>query len=272
MMPRTQIELYDQTSSTSSPYSNVAWRPKASSESFVKPPAFRGVPSDDTEWTNTEWYDLMAWLARPSSAKSIVTRLFDLVVASTALLVLAPLMVFIAACLKLASSGPIIYGSPRLAHQNGVFRAWKFRSMYKDADDRLQDLLNADTSLREEYALYRKLTNDPRITPIGRVLRRTSLDELPQLVNVLMGQMSVVGPRPKLLNEADLYGQALGSILQVKPGLTGLWQIKGRSRVTIQDRIIIDLAYVYNRNLLDDLLICVRTIALLVLPRRSGAM
>lgn len=206
----------------------------------------------------------------PTAVRRFTVRCFDLVVATLALVGFAPFLVVVAALVKATSRGPVFYGSWRIG-RHGDFRAWKFRSMHVDADERLADLLAADPALATEYALYRKLERDPRMTGFGRLLRRSSLDELPQLVNVIAGQMSVVGPRPKLPNERAHYGDALAVVLQVKPGLTGLWQVSGRSRVPLDERVALDLRYVERPTLRGDLAICARTVVQLLRPDRNGA-
>ncbi len=198
-------------------------------------------------------------------------RSFDLAVAGTTLLMIAPALLVIAALVKVTSRGPVLYGSQRLASDKPTFTAWKFRSMHENADDRLAELLAVDREARTEYDLHRKLADDPRLTRLGRLLRVTSIDELPQLINILVGEMSVVGPRPKLLNERGFYGDQLPLVLSTKPGLTGLWQISGRSKLTMDERVALDVQYVMQRTFLGDLKICAVTAAQLLRPRRHGA-
>ena len=198
-------------------------------------------------------------------------RVFDLTVAVTAILVMAPVMLLVALLVKVSSPGPVLYGSPRLSSRKPVFKAWKFRSMYLDADLRLASLLENDPVAAEEYAIYRKLSHDPRITTVGRFIRSLSLDELPQLFNILVGEMSVVGPRPKLQNECGLYREALSTVLSVKPGLTGLWQVSGRNWLPVDERIALDLEYVRRRTLGGDVAICLKTFMQLWRPRKHGA-
>ena len=136
-------------------------------------------------------------IARPSFASRFAVRSFDLVVATTALIALAPVMLAVAIAVRLDSPGPVLYGSPRVGHRKPTFKAWKFRSMVPDADRALQRVLEADSEAAREYREFHKLKNDPRLTRAGRFIRQTSLDELPQLINIVRGEMSVVGPRPK---------------------------------------------------------------------------
>jgi lipopolysaccharide/colanic/teichoic acid biosynthesis glycosyltransferase len=201
-----------------------------------------------------------------------VVRTFDLVVAISALVLLFPLMVAVAVAVRLDSSGPLFYGSARVGRTAPTFRAWKFRSMRPDADEVLEQLLAADPMARREFARYHKLHDDPRLTRVGRFIRRTSLDELPQLVNIIFGQMSVVGPRPKCPKDAEVFGpEAMDVLDAVRPGLTGLWQVSGRNNVPMLDRIELELTYVHTRTLAGDIAICGKTFAQLWRPGRHGA-
>lgn len=206
-----------------------------------------------------------------SMARRAAIRCFDVAVAGATLAVASPLLAAIALMVKLTSKGPVLYGSERLASDKPTFTAWKFRSMHQNADDRLAELLATDREARSEYELHRKLADDPRLTRFGRILRITSLDELPQLINILKGEMSVVGPRPKLINERAFYGDKLPTVLSAKPGLTGLWQISGRSKLTMDQRVALDVQYVQEQSFRGDLKICAVTAAQLLRPRRHGA-
>lgn len=210
-------------------------------------------------------------IATPSAWTRATVRLFDVMVASIALVILAPLMVLVAIAVMVDSPGPIVYGSTRVGHNKPTFRAWKFRSMHTDAETDLDTILAYDPAARKEYETFHKLHNDPRLTRVGTVIRQTSLDELPQLVNILLGQMSVVGPRPKLTRDADAYGDALDAVLSVRPGLTGLWQVSGRNLLPMSDRVVLDLEYVANRTLIGDMVICARTFLQLWRPGKHGA-
>jgi lipopolysaccharide/colanic/teichoic acid biosynthesis glycosyltransferase len=165
----------------------------------------------------------------------------------------------------------VFYGSTRIGHDKPFFKAWKFRSMRPDADEVLAELLAADEAARAEYEHYHKLRDDPRLTRLGSFIRRTSIDELPQLFNILAGEMSVVGPRPKSVVDAEVFGPALDIVLQVRPGLTGLWQVSGRNQVPIQDRVALDVEYALTRTMLGDVRICARTFVQLWQPSRYGA-
>jgi exopolysaccharide production protein ExoY len=215
--------------------------------------------------------DIRILIDRPTLAPRFLVRAFDLTVAVTGLIVLAPVMLVLAVLVKAESRGPVLYGSTRVGYRKPLFKAWKFRSMRPDADAVLDELLASDEEARAEYELYHKLRNDPRLTRLGSFIRRTSLDELPQLFNILVGEMSVVGPRPKSLVDAEVFGPALDLVLQVKPGLTGLWQVSGRNQVPIQDRVALDVEYALTRTITGDLRICARTLVQLWRPGRHGA-
>ena len=207
----------------------------------------------------------------PARATRISVRLFDLLLATAGLIVLAPLMLLVAIAVFVDSPGPVFYGSARLGRGGATFKAWKFRSMRPEADRELTDLLATDDEARREFVRYHKLRNDPRLTRVGAVIRQHSLDELPQLINILLGQMSVVGPRPKADVDAPAYGDALDAVLTVKPGLTGLWQVSGRNHVPMAERVVLDLRYVRERSLLGDVVICGRTFLQLWRPGKHGA-
>ncbi len=205
-------------------------------------------------------------LTRPNL---LIKRAFDLVVASLTLLLLLPLFVAIAAAIKLTSRGPVFYVQPRVGLGGKVFPCYKFRTMYQDSEERLQRLLAQDPEARRQWETYRKLPNDPRVTPVGRFLRRYSLDELPQLWNVLKGDMSLVGPRPYLESELPHLSHDIRVITSVKPGITGLWQVSGRSNVPFEERSLLDEYYVRNWSLWLDLMILVKT--LWVILKGEGA-
>jgi Undecaprenyl-phosphate galactose phosphotransferase WbaP len=170
------------------------------------------------------------------------------------------LFALIALAIKLTSKGPVFYGHKRNGRHGKVFRALKFRTMVLDADRLLADYLVSHTELVPEWQRNQKLKNDPRITRVGKLLRRSSLDELPQLFNVLIGQMSLVGPRPIVNDEIVKYGRGYGLYQRVLPGLTGLWQVSGRNNTTYEERVAFDEHYVHNWSVWLDLYILVRTI------------
>ena len=195
-------------------------------------------------------------------------RLFDVVASALLLMILAPLFLFI--WLRLLQTGIApIYRQTRIGYQGKLFVCLKFSTMYPSSDDLLRRYLRNNPIARLQWETYRKLHNDPRITPFGRFLRRTSFDELPQLWNVLRGQMSLVGPRPVPSYESELYGNALPVYQSVRPGITGLWQVSGRNTLAYRQRVMLDILYIRNRTLWLDLVILIKTIG--VVRRGSGA-
>ncbi|WP_187152024.1 sugar transferase, partial [Treponema endosymbiont of Eucomonympha sp.] len=166
----------------------------------------------------------------------------------------------IAAVIKATSPGPVFFGHERVGKDHRLFRAWKFRTMGTDAAERLERLLAGDPAARAQWEAERKLENDPRVTPFGRFLRRTSLDELPQFWNILLGQMSLAGPRPVTEGELARYGSKTGYVLSVKPGLSGLWQISGRSDTGYEERVMLDSYYIQNWSLWLDIWIIIKTV------------
>jgi undecaprenyl-phosphate galactose phosphotransferase len=188
-------------------------------------------------------------------------RIFDLLVGGSLMLLALPLCILIALTIKITSKGPIFYVSTRVGKDYKPFRCWKFRTMCIDAKKKLQDYLEEDSGLKKEWETYLKLRKDPRTTLIGRFLRRTSLDELPQLWNVLKGELSLVGPRPYLFSEVhEIVKDHAIQILSVRPGLTGLWQVSGRNQLPFQERIRLDKEYVQRRSFLLDLNLLFKTI------------
>lgn len=211
----------------------------------------------------------LAATRRPGPIASAVKRATDIVGAALLLIVFAPIMLIIA-LLVARDGGPVLYAHTRVGRGGVPFRCLKFRSMLADADARLSAVLERDPLARAEWERTRKLRNDPRVTPIGRFLRATSLDELPQLFNVLAGDMSLVGPRPVQQAElAQFYGAAAAHYRAVRPGLTGPWQISGRSDTSYAERVALDVAYVERFSLLADLAILLRT-PLAVLARKGA--
>jgi exopolysaccharide biosynthesis polyprenyl glycosylphosphotransferase len=188
-------------------------------------------------------------------------RLFDIVGAATALVLAAPVMAVIALAIKIEDRGPVVFKQIRVGLKGEPFSFYKFRSMAVDAEQRLPQLQN------ELNGVLFKIKSDPRVTRVGRLIRRLSLDELPQLLNVLQGQMSLVGPRPALPREVAQYQQDVHRRLDVRPGLTGLWQVSGRSDLSWDDTVRLDLYYVDNWSLLQDLMILTRTVGAVLNPR-----
>ena len=208
--------------------------------------------------------------ASRSTTDLALKRALDLVVSGLGLLVLSPLMVAIAAAVRLDSRGPVFFRQERLGLNGHRFRVWKFRTMVSDAEKRLQEL-----ELRNESSggVLFKMKQDPRVTRVGAFLRRTSLDEIPQLFNIFLGQMSLVGPRPLQLRDcalaSDLHGERFAKRSAVVPGLTGLWQVSGRSEVGFDRMLELDLNYIDRWSLGLDLYILWRT--LLVVLASKGA-
>lgn len=195
--------------------------------------------------------------------RAVAKRAFDVVGAATALIVLSPVLVLIAALVKATSPGPILFRQARVGRNGSPFELLKFRSMVVDAEEAVIDLV----ALNETDGPMFKIRNDPRVTRVGQTLRRFSLDELPQLWNVIKGDMSLVGPRPALHSEMAGWPTELHQRLRVRPGLTGMWQVSGRSNAPFEDYVRLDLYYVDNWSLLNDLVIIVRTVPVVCLGR-----
>ena len=179
-------------------------------------------------------------------------------------MVLLPLWLVLAVLVK-SDGGPIFFCQPRVGRHGHLFQMWKFRSMIPNADAHLQWMLERDEAMREQWEVWRKVKNDPRTTPIGVWLRRLSLDELPQLWNVLKGDMSLVGPRPILPNELALWGDSLKTYESVRPGITGLWQVSGRSHLSYEERIALDVRYIEHRSWWLDTVIVIRTVGVVLM-------
>ncbi len=190
----------------------------------------------------------------------ILKFFFEVVVSAIGMICLLPLFLVIALTIKLTSKGKIFYKSKRLGAGNKTIQVWKFRTMYQDADSRLEKILSENPEMEREWREKFKLTRDPRITPIGNFLRKTSLDELPQLINVILGEMSMIGPRPIVTAEKKYYGSQYKVFSRVKPGITGLWQVSGRSDTSYDDRVSLDIYYITNWSIWLDILILVKTV------------
>lgn len=193
-------------------------------------------------------------------------RLFDIAFSACILLILAPLFFVIALAIRLGSGEPAIYAQPRIGRGGKVFHCYKFRTMHSGAEERLQAILQQDPLLRREWSEKQKLKEDPRIFLIGKWLRRTSLDELPQFWNVVKGDLSVVGPRPYMVAQGSKLGPLAPKILSIRPGITGLWQTSGRSRTTFQERVALDAAYVERRSFYYDLTLVLKTVPQVIFP------
>ena len=201
----------------------------------------------------------------------LIKNLFDKLFSLFVLIAFVPLFLIIALLIKLSSRGPIFFLQERVGKNNVPFKCIKFRTMYPEAKDILQNLLNKDEKIKKEFEETHKIKNDPRITTIGKLLRKTSLDELPQFFNVLRNEMSIVGPRPIVKAEKKKYGKNLNKVLSIKPGITGLWQVSGRNNLTYKKRVMLDINYVKNYNLLMDIRILIRTFGVILFPLDRGA-
>jgi Undecaprenyl-phosphate galactose phosphotransferase WbaP len=190
----------------------------------------------------------------------LLKRSVDLIGATLGLVMISPLLMLIVILVKLDSAGPLFFVQERLGYKGQLFKAYKFRSMYQDAEQRLQQILETDAERRQEYEKFHKLRQDPRVTWLGRLLRKLSLDELPQLWNVIRGEMSLVGPRAYMPQEQHEMEGKEHTILQVVPGITGLWQVSGRNHLSFQQRLDLDIYYVRNWSIWLDIHILARTI------------
>jgi Undecaprenyl-phosphate galactose phosphotransferase WbaP len=194
-------------------------------------------------------------------------RIFDIVFAFLLLAGSLPVLAALALAIKLETRGPVFFRHTRVGRKNRTFLLWKFRSMVVNADSLLHDYLDKHPELLDEWERTHKLKQDPRVTRVGRFLRRSSLDELPQLWNVLKGDMSLVGPRPVVEAEKAKYGPAIALYLLVPPGLTGLWQISGRNDTTYRTRVELDTRYICNWSLGLDLLVLLKTVRVVIVGK-----
>lgn len=197
----------------------------------------------------------------------LTKRCMDLVGAILGGAVLLPLLFYLAVAVKMSSRGPILYGHERIGKNGRRFMAWKFRTMFQNANLVLEQYLDAHPELQDEWNRDHKLRYDPRVTRIGRFLRKTSLDELPQLWNVIRGEMSLVGPRPIVTEEIPKYGHFYGLFTMVTPGITGLWQVSGRNNTTYDERVQLDAYYVRNWSPWMDLYLLLRTIRIVLFAK-----
>lgn len=192
-----------------------------------------------------------------------VKRLFDMVASTIALVILSPLFLIIAICIKVDDpKGPVFYSQVRVGKDGKHFKMFKFRSMVTNADQLLEKLRSQNDI---DGAMF-KMKNDPRITKVGRIIRKYSLDELPQLANVVMGSMSIVGPRPPLVSEVAEYTDYDNQRLMVKPGATGMWQVGGRNDVSFDEMVALDLTYIQERSIWLDLKIMFETVKIMIIP------
>lgn len=234
-------------------------------------PTTRGLPLYGTDMAFLFSHEVMIFRVNNNLAKRtsrFVKRTFDIICSLLIILISSPLMIYL--WYKVTrDGGPAIYGHMRVGRHGKLFPCYKFRSMVMNSQEVLQQLLSTDPEARAEWERDFKLKNDPRITPVGRFIRRTSLDELPQLFNVLRGQMSLVGPRPIISEELSRYDENVDYYLMAKPGMTGLWQVSGRNDVDYDTRVYFDSWYVKNWSLWNDIAILFKTIK--VVLHRDGA-
>lgn len=204
-----------------------------------------------------------------SESDAQLTRVVDIAAALALLAFLAPLMILIALLVYVSDPGPVIFAHRRVGRGGKMFPVYKFRSMVVDAESRLAELLARDPEARAQWNRDHKLKNDPRITAFGNFLRRSSLDELPQLINVIRGDMSLVGPRPISPAESERYGRYIREYWAVRPGITGLWQISGRNDVSYRRRVALDVAFARSYSLALYLRIAVMTVPAVIFARGS---
>ncbi|HAT7492387.1 TPA: undecaprenyl-phosphate galactose phosphotransferase WbaP [Raoultella ornithinolytica] len=234
-------------------------------------PTLRGIPLDSTDMSFIFSHEVMIFRVQQNLAKwssRTLKRLFDVVGSIAIIVILSPLLLYISRKVKI-DGGPAIYGHERIGKDGKLFKCLKFRSMVINSKDVLEELLANDSEAKKEWDATFKLKNDPRITKIGGFLRRTSLDELPQLFNVLKGEMSLVGPRPIITAELERYNDEVDYYLLSKPGMTGLWQVSGRSDVDYETRVYLDAWYVKNWSMWNDIAILFKTVG--VVLKKDGA-
>ena len=243
----------------------LGWQLEGSGRNLVMAPGLTEVAGPRVHVSPVEGLPLM-WVDQPqfTGFRRAVKRLVDLGLGGLVIMLSVPVVLVVALAVKVSSRGPVLFRHRRIGTDGREFVVYKFRSMYRDADLRLSRLMSEHAG---GDAIWFKLRADPRVTRVGRILRRFSLDELPQLLNVLRGEMSLVGPRPQVQHEVALYDDAIRRRLLVKPGLTGLWQVSGRSDLSFEDSVRLDLFYVENWSLSLDLAILARTVAAVLRPR-----
>ena len=198
-----------------------------------------------------------------------VKALFDILVSIPVFLISLPVIAVIAVFIKFGSKGPVFWVQDRIGIDGKPFKCIKFRSMFVNGDAILAKALKKDKKRNAEWKKYFKLKNDPRVTPVGKLIRKFSLDELPQIFNIIKGEMSLVGPRPYLPREKEDMGSYADTIVEVRPGLTGLWQVSGRNKTSFKERLVLDAWYIQNWSLWLDVVILIRTVR--VVLRRDGA-
>lgn len=224
---------------------------------------------DHHSWVKIHDPDVLGHSARPPKTFYVIwgKRLFDIVCSAVALVFLSPIIALVWLIIS-AEGGKGFYGQERIGMGRRAFKCWKLRSMVVDAEACLQEHLKNNSIAEAEWVKNRKLTKDPRITPLGQFIRKTSIDELPQLWNVLIGDMSIVGPRPVVFEELHMYGVAQESYLAIRPGITGLWQVNGRNSVSYESRVAFDTKYCGSITFGGDIILILKT--LLVVIKRTG--
>ncbi len=198
-------------------------------------------------------------------------RLCDFTLASFLVVLFIPIFLIIAFLIKASSRGPILFIQSRIGKNKKIFSCYKFRTMHPEADFMLKEILNNNLDIKNEFESNQKILNDPRITTLGKYLRHTSLDEIPQILNILKGEMSFIGPRPIIKEEIVRYENSFEKAFSVLPGMSGLWQVSGRNKLSYKRRIQLDLIYAKNINFLLDLNIFFRTLGVIFLPFDRGA-
>lgn len=196
----------------------------------------------------------------PPPIGGLLKRSFDIAGSLIGLIALSPLFLMVALLVKFSDGGPIFYGHSRIGRGGRIFPCLKFRTMVQDGERVLAAYLAANPDANAEWIATRKLKNDPRVTRVGAVLRKLSLDELPQIINILQGEMSLVGPRPVVRDELEIYGSSAVYYLKSRPGLTGLWQVSGRNDVSYDSRVAFDRHYVENWSMFEDIRIIIKTV------------
>ena len=206
--------------------------------------------------------------------KLLTYRLFkrscDLFLAFFLILFLIPIFLIIALAIKAGSRGPILFSQRRIGKNKKPFSCYKFRTMHPEAEFMLKELLKSNIGIQKEFARDQKLLNDPRITTLGKYLRFTSLDEIPQIFNIIKGEMSFIGPRPIIKNEIIRYGEGYEKAFSVLPGMSGLWQVSGRNKLSYRRRVQLDVIYANNLSFKLDLNIFFRTIGVILFPFDRG--
>jgi exopolysaccharide production protein ExoY len=230
------------------------YRTDSASPGGVKSPLEEG--QDHKNWALSPW-------------SRAIKRTMDVAGASLFLIVFLPMFLAVAAGVRLSSPGTIFYVQTRAGRGGRNFQFYKFRSMQMDSEEVLSSFLDSDSAAKQKWEQFQKVDNDPRITRFGQFIRRTSLDELPQFWNVLKGDMSLVGPRPCMLKQRELYGRHWPAYCAVKPGITGLWQVSGRNKLTYQKRVALDAEYVKFWSVWADFRILAQTVG--VVLRAQGA-